>query len=126
RIYRYYGHHHLPGRRLCHTGAEGYRIAEGTGIRCGVCLIFLRLLSITTKIMLQRTIFKITRSHWHQGFLGAGHRASAVFEGIPYTESDPFIVFMDDKLNLPGGSPVGGAHPHAGFETLTLVLQGND
>jgi len=76
--------------------------------------------------MLQRTIFKITRSHWHQGFLGAGHRASAVFEGIPYTESDPFIVFMDDKLNLAGGSPVGGAHPHAGFETLTLVLQGND
>lgn len=76
--------------------------------------------------MLQRSISKITQSSWHQGFLGTGHGASAVLEGIPYEESDPFILFMDDKLNLPGGEPVGGAHPHAGFETLTLVLKGND
>jgi redox-sensitive bicupin YhaK (pirin superfamily) len=76
--------------------------------------------------MLQRTISKITHNPWHQGFLGTGHRASAVLDGVPYLESDPFILFMDDKLNLPGGEPVGGAHPHAGFETLTLVLQGNE
>lgn len=75
---------------------------------------------------LQRTISKIIKSPWHQGFLGTGHRASAVLDGIPYQESDPFILFMDDKLNLPGGKPVGGAHPHAGFETLTLVLKGNE
>ena len=75
--------------------------------------------------MLQRTIATITQSPWHQGFLGKGHSASAVFEGIPYPQSDPFLLFMDDKLDLPGSEPVGGAHPHAGFETLTLVLQGN-
>ncbi|HTM65287.1 MAG TPA: pirin-like C-terminal cupin domain-containing protein [Flavipsychrobacter sp.] len=76
--------------------------------------------------MIQRKITKITQSGWHQGFLGTGHSASAVLENVPYQESDPFIVFMDDKLNLPGDEPVGGAHPHAGFETLTLVLQGNE
>ncbi|MBO9703489.1 MAG: pirin family protein [Sporocytophaga sp.] len=76
--------------------------------------------------MLQRIISKITQNPWHQGFLGKGHSASGVLNGIPYQESDPFILFMDDKLNLPGGEPVGGAHPHAGFETLTLVLKGNE
>src|SRR5690606_14821663 len=50
----------------------------------------------------------------------------AVLEGVPYKDSDPFILFMDDSLNLPGGEPVGGAHPHAGFETLSLVLEGNE
>lgn len=57
--------------------------------------------------------------------MGTGHRAMAVLEGVPYKDSDPFILFMDDSLNLPGGEPVGGPHPHAGFETLTLVLEGN-
>lgn len=75
--------------------------------------------------MLQRTLSKITQSPWHEGFLGTGHRASAVFDGVPYEETDPFILFMDDRLNLPGAEPVGGPHPHAGFETLTLVLKGN-
>lgn len=76
--------------------------------------------------MTQRNISKITRNPFHQGFLGKGHLASAVMDGIAYQQSDPFILFMDDRLNLPGGEPVGGAHPHAGFETLTLVLKGND
>ncbi len=76
--------------------------------------------------MLQRTIAKITQTQFHQGFLGKGHSAAAVLEGLPYQYTDPFIVFMDDRLDLPGGEPVGGAHPHAGFETLTLVLKGNE
>lgn len=76
--------------------------------------------------MIQRTISKITQNHWHNGFLGAGHKAMAVLDGINYKESDPFILFMDDSLNLPGEEPVGGPHPHAGFETLTLVLEGNE
>lgn len=75
--------------------------------------------------MLQRNISNITQNDFHQGFLGPGHSAAAVLNGISYVQSDPFIVFMDDKLNLPGGEPVGGAHPHAGIETLTLVLEGN-
>ncbi|MEL1243049.1 pirin-like C-terminal cupin domain-containing protein [Flavobacterium sp. DGU11] len=73
-----------------------------------------------------RNVSTITENHWHEGFLGAGHRALAVLEGVRYKYSDPFILFMDDSLNLPGGEPVGGAHPHAGFETLTLVLEGNE
>ncbi|WP_257656484.1 pirin family protein [Parapedobacter lycopersici] len=75
--------------------------------------------------MTRRSIAKITRNHWHNGFLGAGHKAMAVLDGTSFKESDPFILFMDDSLNLPGGKPVGGPHPHAGFETLTLVLEGN-
>lgn len=76
--------------------------------------------------MEQRTITKITQASFRQGFLGKGHRAAAVLDGLPYEYTDPFIVFMDDRLDLPGGEPVGGAHPHAGFETLTLVLKGNE
>lgn len=76
--------------------------------------------------MIRRNISKITQNHWHNGFLGKGHRAMAVLDGVPYKDSDPFILFMDDSLNLPGGEPVGGAHPHAGFETLSLVLEGNE
>jgi len=77
-------------------------------------------------MMKQRSISMITQNHWHEGFLGAGHKALAVLDGVSYKDSDPFILFMDDSLNLPGGEPVGGAHPHAGFETLTLVLEGNE
>ena len=76
--------------------------------------------------MIRRNISKVTQNHWHNGFLGTGHRAMAVLDGVPYKDSDPFILFMDDSLNLPGGEPVGGAHPHAGFETLSLVLEGNE
>lgn len=77
-------------------------------------------------MMIRRNISKITQNHWHNGFLGTGHRAMAVLDGVPYKDSDPFILFMDDSLNLLGGEPVGGAHPHAGFETLSLVLEGNE
>ena len=76
--------------------------------------------------MTPRHISTKTQSNWHRGFLGTGHRAKAVLEDVSYQDSDPFILFMDDSLDLPGGEPVGGAHPHAGFETLTLVLEGND
>src|SRR5690606_32827440 len=77
-------------------------------------------------IMIRRNISQITQNHWHNGFLGTGHSAMAVLDGVPYKDTDPFILFMDDSLNLPGGEPVGGPHPHAGFETLTLVLEGNE
>lgn len=58
-----------------------------------------------------------------QGFLGAGHFARPVIQ-VPYTTSDPFIMLMDDMLDKKDETPVGGPHPHAGFETVTLVLEG--
>lgn len=75
--------------------------------------------------MKQRTIEHITTPQGHQGFLGDGHTAKALIDGKDFINTDPFIILMDDALNLPGGKPVGGAHPHAGFETVTLVLQGD-
>jgi len=76
--------------------------------------------------MIQRKVETIGIHPSHQGFLGQGHLATAVIDGSNFEETDPFILLMDDNLDLPGGPPVGGPHPHAGFETVTLVLQGND
>ncbi|MBD2699140.1 pirin family protein [Spirosoma sp. BT702] len=58
-----------------------------------------------------------------QGFLGAGHLASPVIQ-VDFTESDPFIMLMDDRLNKQDDHPAGGPHPHAGFETVSLLLEG--
>ncbi|HEY1053859.1 MAG TPA: pirin-like C-terminal cupin domain-containing protein, partial [Emticicia sp.] len=76
--------------------------------------------------MEQRTINHIITPQAHQGFLGEGHTAKALIDGKDFINTDPFIILMDDALNLPGGKPVGGPHPHAGFETVTLVLQGDN
>lgn len=76
--------------------------------------------------MKQRKIDRIVANEPHPGFLGTGHIATAVIDGNDFQRTDPFILLMDDKLNLPGGPPVGGAHPHAGFETVTFILKGND
>lgn len=76
--------------------------------------------------MIQRKIERITASPLQPGFLGEGHFASAVVDGTDFRKTDPFMLLMDDQLNLPGGPPVGGPHPHAGFETVTLVLKGNE
>jgi redox-sensitive bicupin YhaK (pirin superfamily) len=75
--------------------------------------------------MKPRSISRITKNPAHPGFLGEGHIATAVVDGSNFAQTDPFIFLMDDRLNLPGGPPVGGAHPHAGFETVTFILQGN-
>lgn len=75
--------------------------------------------------MRTRKIDRVTSSPLQPGFLGSGHLAAAVIGGQDFSKTDPFIVLMDDRLDLPGGEPVGGAHPHAGFETVTLVLQGD-
>jgi quercetin 2,3-dioxygenase len=60
-----------------------------------------------------------------QGFLGPGHVARAVIQKS-FDQSDPFIMLMDDALQVPEGKPVGGPHPHAGFETVTLILDGSN
>ena len=57
------------------------------------------------------------------GFAGAGHTAAPVISMAEFGRTDPFIALMDDHLDM-GERQVGGAHPHAGFETVTLVLDG--
>ena len=57
------------------------------------------------------------------GFAGPGHTAAPVISMEEFARTDPFIALMDDHLDM-GERQVGGAHPHAGFETVTLVLDG--
>jgi hypothetical protein len=58
------------------------------------------------------------------GFIGEGHTAVPVVQPHDFARTDPFILLMDDRIDLPPGRPAGGAHPHAGFETVTFVLEG--
>ena len=57
------------------------------------------------------------------GFIGPGHFAAQVVSPEDFAANDPFILLMDDNLEI-GERPMGEAHPHAGFETVTLVLDG--
>ncbi|MVM33296.1 pirin family protein [Spirosoma sp. HMF4905] len=72
---------------------------------------------------IQRNLAKIYTPRAQQGFLGAGHIASPVIQ-VDFSESDPFIVLMDDRLEKRDDQPAGGPHPHAGFETVSLLLEG--
>ena len=55
--------------------------------------------------------------------MGPGHEAVTVVDPGAFTRNDPFILLMDDRVDRPDG-PMGGAHPHAGFETVTFMLEG--
>src|SRR5476649_1391734 len=75
-------------------------------------------------MMLPRRIARIvTVLPLAPGFIGPGHLAAQVVGQEDFAVSDPFIMLMDDHLDI-GGRPIGGAHPHAGFETVTLLLEG--
>ncbi len=72
------------------------------------------------------TIKKISRIYTPQGqpgFLGGGHIARQLIQ-TDFSNSDPFIFLMDDILDKKDNIPAGGPHPHAGFETVTLVIEG--
>lgn len=72
---------------------------------------------------IKRKLSKVYTPEGRPGFLGAGHTARAVIQ-VGFSESDPFILLMDDILDKKDEEPVGGPHPHAGFETVTLLLEG--
>ncbi|MEL1266342.1 pirin family protein [Pseudoxanthomonas putridarboris] len=59
------------------------------------------------------------------GFAGPGHTAMEVVRPDALARTDPFVLLMDDTLDFAPGQPVGEAHPHAGLETVTLVLEGS-
>ncbi|MDQ6769887.1 MAG: pirin family protein [Gemmatimonadota bacterium] len=58
------------------------------------------------------------------GFIGDGHTAVTVVNSNEFARNDPFIVLMDDRIDLEPGREAGGAHPHGGFETVTFVVEG--
>jgi len=72
---------------------------------------------------ISRKLTTVYTAREQQGFLGKGHTARPVI-AVDFTQSDPFIILMDDRLDKTDNIPVGGPHPHAGFETVTLVLGG--
>ena len=72
---------------------------------------------------MKRKLIKIETPKGEPGFLGDGHTARPVISGS-FSESDPFIMLMDDILDKKDNTPVGGPHPHAGFETVSFLLEG--
>lgn len=73
---------------------------------------------------MKRVIEQVDTPQGEPGFLGAGHIARPVIQRS-FAESDPFIMLMDDMLDKKDSTPVGGPHPHAGFETVTLMIEGS-
>ncbi|HEY1101336.1 MAG TPA: pirin-like C-terminal cupin domain-containing protein, partial [Myxococcota bacterium] len=54
-----------------------------------------------------------------------GHTAIEVIDAHDLRGNDPFVLLMDDRIDLGDvRKEMGGAHPHAGLETVTLVLDG--
>lgn len=72
---------------------------------------------------IKRKLIKVNSPAVRPGFLGPDHLARPVIEGA-FADSDPFILLMDDMLDKKDNTPVGGAHPHAGFETVSFLLEG--
>lgn len=58
------------------------------------------------------------------GFIGEGHTAVSVVDPNEFVRNDPFILLMDDRIDLEPRREAGGAHPHGGFETVTFVVEG--
>jgi redox-sensitive bicupin YhaK (pirin superfamily) len=73
--------------------------------------------------MIQRTVSSTYTPHNEQGFLGDGHVARTVLTG-GFAKTDPFIFLMDDMLDKKDNDPAGCPHPHAGFETVSLLVDG--
>ena len=72
---------------------------------------------------IKRKIVQTYTPQGEPGFLGRGHVARPVIQRS-FADSDPFILLMDDMLDKKDNEPVGGPHPHAGFETVTLMIEG--
>src|ERR1039458_9454965 len=58
------------------------------------------------------------------GGIGRGHTAVKVVQPTALDSSDPFGLLVDDRFNFEARRRIGGAHPHAGLETVTLILEG--
>lgn len=66
----------------------------------------------------------VTTAPPQPGFIGEGHTAVMVVDPGEFVRNDPFITLMDDRIELSPGRRAGGAHPHAGFEIATFLVEG--
>lgn len=82
--------------------------------------------TVTSWRVLNRTFERINNTPPPEpGFIGEGHTAVEVLTPTGLTHSDPFVLLMDDRLDIAQQRAIGGAHPHAGLETVTLVIEGS-
>ncbi|ABI78758.1 pirin family protein [Hyphomonas neptunium ATCC 15444] len=73
--------------------------------------------------MFERSIARVTRiPALGPGFAGDNHKAALVVEPDNLPATDPFFLMADDNITLAGA--LGDAHPHAGLETVTFMLNG--
>lgn len=73
--------------------------------------------------MLERSIDRVTRTPaLGPGFDGERHKAALVIAPGELAATDPFFLMADDNITL--GGRFGEAHPHAGLETVTFMLNG--
>ncbi|MCI0574044.1 MAG: pirin family protein [Myxococcaceae bacterium] len=56
-----------------------------------------------------------------RGQFGPDHTVVEVITHDEWEEADPFILLMDDRVD---GRLMAGPHPHAGFETVTFLVDG--
>jgi quercetin 2,3-dioxygenase len=56
------------------------------------------------------------------GQFGPDHTAIEAIRAGEWADADPFILLMDDRLD---GRLRAGPHPHAGFETVSFLVDGN-
>src|SRR5882762_9819199 len=75
---------------------------------------------------IQRSIERVVNTPPPEpGFIGEGHTAVEVVTSTALEHSDPFVLLMDDRLDIKQRRQIGGAHPHAGLETVTLMVEGS-
>src|SRR5215204_1783177 len=72
---------------------------------------------------IKRKLIKVNTPAGQPGFLGPHHIARPVIR-CSFSDTDPFIMLIDDMLDRKDNTPVGGPHPHAGFETVSFLLEG--
>lgn len=73
--------------------------------------------------MLRRSIDRVTITPaLGPGFDGERHKAALVIAPGDLPSTDPFFLMADDNITLAG--TFGEAHPHAGLETVTFMLNG--